>query len=361
MSHRSPAETSELLGGLSPEKRRLLLQKIMRERAGSTSEGISARTSSGPAPLSFAQRRLWLVDRLEPGSAAYNVPYVLRLRGELDVAALQRSLNELVRRHEVLRTVFEERDGEPVQVVHAPAPVAVPVVDLRGVPGQEAEREAGWLADAEGFRGFDLARGPLLRCTLLRLGDAEHVLCCSLHHIVSDAWSMEVLVREVSTLYGAFTRGEAARLPELPIQYADYAAWQRERLAGKVLDEQLAYWRERLAGAPPLLEIPTDHPRAAVPGARTGSCRFVFPERLSRELRALSQRERTTLFMTVLAGWQVLLGRYAGQDDVVVGSPVSGRTRTELEGLIGFFLNMLALRGELGGDATWTELLGQTR
>ncbi|HEX7238741.1 MAG TPA: amino acid adenylation domain-containing protein, partial [Longimicrobiaceae bacterium] len=313
----------------------------------------------GPLPVSFAQQRLWLVDRIEPGSSAYNVPHALRLRGVLDVGALRGSLDELVRRHETLRTTFAERDGVPVQVVHPPAPVPLPVVDLGGLP--EAVARAERLAKAEAMQPFDLARGPLLRSTLLRLEGEDHVLCFTLHHVVSDGWSMDVLVREVSALYAAFGRGERSPLPELPVQYADYAAWQRDWLSGEVLEEQLEYWRTRLAGAPPLLEIPTARPRAAGQSTRVARHHFELPHGVRTGVGELSRREGTTLFMTVLAAWQVLLGRYAGQEDVVVGSPIAGRNRRETEGLIGFFVNMLALRADLGGDPTWTEMLGRVR
>ncbi|HEX7239407.1 MAG TPA: amino acid adenylation domain-containing protein, partial [Longimicrobiaceae bacterium] len=296
---------------------------------------IGRTSRDGPFPLSFAQQRLWLVDRLEPGSAAYNMPHALRLRGALDVDALRASLGALVERHETLRTVFAEAGGEPVQVIHADAPVALEVVEVAG------EEEVERLAEEEALRPFDLARGPLLRSTLLRLGEEDHVLLFTLHHIVSDGWSMDVLVREVSALYAASVRGGSAELPELPVRYVDYAVWQRERLAGPVLEEQLGWWKARLAGAPPLLELPTDRPRAAGTGARAGSVPFTLPRKTAEAVRELSRRQGATPFMTVLAAWQALLGRHAGQDDVVVGSPVAGRTRVELEGLIGFFVNML--------------------
>ncbi|MBV9772554.1 MAG: amino acid adenylation domain-containing protein, partial [Gemmatimonadetes bacterium] len=314
-----------------------------------------------PLPLSFAQQRLWVVDRIEPGSPAYNLPNVLRLRGALDVAALRAALDALVARHETLRTVFAEHDGVPVQVVHASLPVPLPVVDLRGLPEPARRAEAESLARADAVRPFDLARGPLLRAALLRLDDESHVLCFTMHHVVSDAWSMEVLTREVFALYAAAVRGEAAKLPELPVQYADYAVWQREWFRGEILDEQIGYWKERLAGAPPLIAIPTDRPRSARPSPRAGSHRFRLAPELSDGLRALSRREGGTLFMTLLAAWQSLLGRYAGGEDVVVGTPVAGRTRREVEGLIGFFVNMLPLRVDLGGNPTWSELLGRVR
>ncbi|HEX2191159.1 MAG TPA: amino acid adenylation domain-containing protein, partial [Longimicrobiaceae bacterium] len=312
-------------------------------------------------PLSFAQQRLWLVDRLEPGSAAYNMPFAVRLRGPLDARALRRSLAEVARRHEVLRTVFAEHGGEPVQVVRPAAAVALPLVDLRTLPEARREATAGGLAGAEALRPFDLERGPLLRSTLLRLAEEEHVLLFTLHHVAGDGWSLDVLVREVSALYAAYAAGEEPSLPELPVQYADYAVWQRERMTESALERHLEYWRERLAGAPPLLEVPTDHARAAGQSARAGSRRFTLGAETTRALRALSRREGATLFMTLLAGWQALLGRYAGQEDVVVGTPVAGRTHAELEGLIGFFVNMLALRGELRGDPTGRELLGRVR
>jgi amino acid adenylation domain-containing protein len=312
-----------------------------------------------PLPLSFAQQRLWLVDRIEPGSPAYNMHFPLRLRGPLDAAALRAGLDALVARHETLRTVFAEHDGLPVQVVHAPAPAALSFLDLQGVP--EAEREAERLADAEALRPFDLARGPLLRCTLLRLAEDDHVLCLTMHHVVSDGWSMQVLVREVSEVYAAYSRGEEARLPELPVQYADFAVWQRAWLSGDTLAERIGFWKEKLAGAPLLLEVATDHPREAGQSPLAASHPVRLSPELSRGLRALSRREGTTLFMTVLAAWQALLSRYSGQADVTVGTPVAGRTRTELEGLIGFFVNMLVLRGDLGGDPAWSELLARTR
>jgi amino acid adenylation domain-containing protein len=312
-------------------------------------------------PLSFAQQRLWFMDQLEPGSATYNMPYALRLRGCLDPAALERSLTAIMRRHETLRTVFATAHGEPVQVIRDPAPAALPVADLRSLPAGSREVEVIRLASEEAARPFDLARGPLLRSTLLRIADDDHVLCFTMHHIISDGWSRGVLVREVSALYGAFSRGEAPSLPELPVQYADYAVWQRSRFSGEVLEAQVGYWKEKLGGAPPLLEVPTDRPRAPGRSPLAATHPFALTPELSRGLRALSQAEGTTLFMTVLAAWQALLGRWAVQEDVVVGTPIAGRTRQETEGLIGFFVNMLAMRADLSGDLSWTELLGRMR
>ncbi|HLL47941.1 MAG TPA: amino acid adenylation domain-containing protein, partial [Longimicrobiaceae bacterium] len=356
------SEVTERLAQLSPA-RRAALQELLRQRTAARAETqeIRRHTRNGPAPLSFAQQRLWVVDRIEPGSAAYNMPIALRLRGTLDPGALRGSLDELVRRHETLRTTFAEHEGKPVQVVHAPTPVRLPVLDLRHLPEARRKAEAERQVEAESLRPFDLSRGPLLRGTLLRLAGDDHVLSFNLHHIVSDGWSMGVLVREVSTVYAALSRGEAMRLPELPLQYADYAVWQRGWLSGEVLEEEIGYWKARLAGAPPLLEIPTDRPRRAGQSPEGASHAFALTPGLSGALRALSQREGATLFMTLLTGWQALLGRYAGQEDVVVGSPIAGRSRRETEGLIGFFVNVLALRTDLGGDPTWTGLLGRVR
>ncbi|HEX7241378.1 MAG TPA: amino acid adenylation domain-containing protein, partial [Longimicrobiaceae bacterium] len=337
------------------------IEALRGEGSGPVAPPIERVPREGPLPVSFAQQRLWVVDRLDPGSPAYNMPAALRLRGVLDAAALRASLDALVRRHETLRTTLAERGGVPVQVVHPSAPVELVELDLGELPEAEREAEAGRLAVAEALRPFDLARGPLLRSTLVRLDEEEHVLLFTLHHVAGDGWSMQVLVREVSALYGAFSRGEEPRLPELPVQYADFAAWQRAWLAGGVLEAQVDFWREKLRGASPLLEIPTDRPRTLAQSPRTGTHRLTLAAEVTQGLRALSRREGTTLFMTLLAAWQVLLGRYAGQDDVVVGTPIAGRTRRETEGLIGFFVNMLALRGDLGGDPTWSELLGRVR
>ncbi len=333
--------------------------EALRRSGASAAPPIVPVPRDAPLPPSFAQQRLWFLHQMEPASPAYNMPNALRLRGPLDVAALRAALDALARRHETLRTTFAEVAGAPVQVIHPPAQVELPLLDLRGVP--HAEREAERLAAAEALRPFDLARGPLLRSMLLRLGDADHALLFTLHHVVSDGWSMDVLTREVSALYDAFSRGGEPRLPELPVQYADFAVWQRSWLTGETLEAQLGYWRGRLAGAPPLLEIPTDRPRAVGQDPRAAAHAFLLPPGLSRRLRELSRGEGTTLFMTLLAGWQALLGRWSGQDDVVVGTAVAGRSRRETEGLIGFFVNLLALRADLSGDPAWAALLGRTR
>ncbi|HEY0022712.1 MAG TPA: non-ribosomal peptide synthase/polyketide synthase [Longimicrobium sp.] len=313
-----------------------------------------------PLPLSFAQERLWFIDRLEPGSTAYNLPGAWRLGGALDHAALERTLGEIVRRHEALRTVFAEVDGSPVQVIAPFAGFELPVEDLSGLSEADRAAAARRRTGEEALRPFDLAAGPLFRAALLRLGADDHLLLISMHHIVSDGWSMGVLFGELSALYEAFARGDASPLPELPVQYADYAVWQRER-AGEVLDRQLAYWRERMAGAPELLELPSDHPRAAVQTFRGATVPVELSAELLERLQALGRSEGATLYMTLLSAFQVLLGRYAGSDDVVVGSPIAGRTRGEVEGLIGFFVNTLVLRTDLSGDPGFRDVLRQVR
>ncbi|MEW5927432.1 MAG: non-ribosomal peptide synthase/polyketide synthase, partial [Gemmatimonadota bacterium] len=332
-----------------------------REGGGVQAPPLVPVPRDGPLPLSFAQQRLWFIDQLEPGSAAYNVPQARRLRGALDVGVLRRALDEVVRRHESLRTTFHRVGGRPVQVVSPGARAPLAEVDLRRLGEEARGAEAGRIAAEHAERPFDLARGPLLRATVARLGAEDFALLLNLHHVVSDGWSMEVLVRELSALYAAFREGRPSPLAPLPVQYADFAAWQRAWLEGPALDRQLAWWRERLAGAPPVLELPTDRPRPRVPGEAGGTRWFTLPDETGAALRALSRREGTTLFMTLLAAWQALLGRWAGRDDVVVGAPVAGRDRTEVEGLIGFFVNTLAMRTDLSGAPDGRELLRRVR
>ncbi|MET0395640.1 MAG: amino acid adenylation domain-containing protein, partial [Longimicrobiaceae bacterium] len=335
---------------------------LLREGAGMAAPPIvPVPRGDAPLPLSFAQQRLWFLDRLDPGGSAYNIPAALRIRGPLDVAALRRAFAELVRRHEAVRTVLAEAGGKAVQVVLPAAPLPLPVLDFAGLPWEAGRQEALRRAAEEGRRPFDLGRGPLLRLLLARQAEEEWLLCFTMHHVVSDGWSIGVLVREISTLYAAFSRGQESPLPELPVQYADYAVWQREWLRGETLDEQIRFWREQLRGAPPLLELPTDRPRRGAPGTTEAGVRFTLSAGAVRALRGLGRRDSATLFMTLLAGWQLLLGRYAGQDDVVVGTPIAGRSRAEVEGLIGFFVNTLVLRADLSGDPTFRELLGRLR
>ncbi|HEX7240717.1 MAG TPA: amino acid adenylation domain-containing protein, partial [Longimicrobiaceae bacterium] len=316
---------------------------------------------AGPLPLSFAQERLWFLSQMGTGGAGYTVPGAIRLTGVLDVPALERALAALVRRHETLRTVFAFADGRPVQVVRPEARTGLPLDDLTDFPAGGREAEAMRRAGEEVRRPFDLAEGPLLRVRLLRLGAEEHVLVIAMHHIVSDGWSMAVLLRELGTAYAAEVSDGAPELPPLPVQYGDYAVWQRARFSGDALDRQLAWWKDRLAGAPPLLEIPTDRPRPPVQRYRGAQVSRVLPPALADSLRELGGREGATLFMVLLGTLQSLLSRYSGQDEVVVGTPIAGRTRPELEGIVGPFINTLALRTDLGGDPSFRALLARVR
>ncbi|AUX37708.1 MULTISPECIES: non-ribosomal peptide synthetase [Sorangium] len=322
---------------------------------------LVAGPHQGPLPLSFAQERLWFLAQLEPTAASYNVPAAVRLRGPLDADRLERCLEAVVRRHASLRTTFAEREGRPEAVVRASQPVRIAIADLRALPEEAREAEARRSLDREAGRPFELTGGPLFRATLLRLGEREHVLLVVLHHIVSDGWSLNLLVGEVTELYAAEAEGRAAALPPLPVQYADYARWQRAWLDGPALDRQLAYWRRRLGAEPPVLRLPTDRPRPAARSYRGARHAFALPRELSVKLVALARGQGVTSFMLLLAAFQALLARYSGQTDLCVGTPIAGRTRVEVEGLIGFFVNTLVLRADLGGDPRFTDLLAQAR
>ncbi|WP_247539250.1 non-ribosomal peptide synthetase, partial [Ralstonia pseudosolanacearum] len=334
-------------------------QAIVRGQ-GSALPAITVADRSEALPLSFAQQRLWFLAQMEGGSEAYHIPVGLRLKGELDEDALRRSLDRIVARHEALRTRFEVQEGQAVQRI-VPADVGL-TLDWVDLSAEEAsEHQLGLLAEAEARAPFDLEQGPLIRGRLVKLGEQEHVLLITMHHIVSDGWSQGVLARELGTLYEAYRSGGEDPLPALPIQYADYAVWQRRWLEGAELQRQGTYWEQTLAGAPTLLNLPTDRARPAQQDYAGGSVEVVFDAELSTALKRLSQRHGTTLFMTVLAGWSALLSRLSGQDEVVVGSPVANRTRSEMERLIGFFVNTLALRVEVDGSATVSELLERVK
>ena len=350
------------IAGLSPAKRQLLERKLQ-ERATEAfpAEPIPRRAERGTAPLSFAQQRLYFLDRLKPGSAAYNVVRAIRIRGVLDVPALERALGELLRRHESLRARFRE-DGARILAEIAPAlPFSLSVIEIRPVAGGKGETEALELAEEEAGRPFDLALGPLFRAKLLRFDAQDHIVVLTMHHIASDAWSVGLVFRELSALYGAFSAGQPSPLPELPIQYGDFAQWQKGWFAGEVLEQQLSYWREQLTGDPATLRLPTDHPRPTLPGSRGTVTSVHFSQELTEALQELSRRESVTLFMTLLAAFEALLSRYTGQEDIVVGIPIANRGRPEIEGLIGFFANTLALRSDLSGNPTFREVLGRVR
>ncbi len=305
-------------------------------------------------PTSFAQQRLWFLEQLVPGLPVYSIPGAVRIRGALDPAVLERSLNEIVQRHESLRTTFIEVEGEPVQVIRPALTLVLPVVDV-------TEAHAPRYVRDEAARSFDLAQGPLLRAVLLRLAPTDHILVVTMHHIISDGWSLGVFVREIAMLWEALAHGRPSPLPELPIQYADFAVWQREHLQGETLDAQIRYWKAQLAGAPTLLELPTDRPRPAVQTFVGAKVTWNLSAKMLAALKALGREVDASLFMTLLAAFDVLLYRLTGQKDIVVGSPIANRNRPELEPLIGFFVNTLALRSDLSGNPTFRELLCRVR
>ena len=321
------------------------LARAITQVAGETAAPpLVAQARPASLPLSFAQQRLWFLDQLEPGSAAYNIPAALRMRGRLEVEALRRTIETIVERHEALRTTFVSDGGEPRQEIHPATGWALPCIELAAADDVEGR------AQAEAAQPFDLAAGPLLRTTLLRLGDEEHVLLVTMHHIVSDGWSLGVLVREVMALYPALAEGTCPTLAPLPVQYADFALWQRGWLQGEVLDEQLGYWRERLAGVP-ALALPTDRARPAVASHRGATHAFGLPAALTSKLRRLGRQHGATLYMTLLAAFEALLYRYSEQESFAVGTPIANRTDEALEPLIGFFVNTLALRANRGGQS----------
>ncbi|HEX6434429.1 MAG TPA: condensation domain-containing protein, partial [Gemmatimonadales bacterium] len=353
-------ELANRLASLSPEQRALLTARLQSSGLGRLeAETIPPRSPTSSAPLSFAQQRLWFLQRLEPASAAYNIPFAARLKGSLDNAALRWALQTIVHRHESLRTRFGEQNEGPVQIIAERSDVPLPETDLSGVP--EPERQLRRLAAAEARTAFDLEQGPLIRAQLIRMGPQEHVLLLTLHHSVSDGWSMGVLMKELAVLYRAALGEEPAPLPDLPLQYADYAAWQRSPQQTEKLGRQLAYWKQRLAGIPPRLELPTSRQGSGSLSGQATRAMLLLPRDLVNDLRDLSRREHATLFMTLLAGFKILLARYSGQEDIVVGTPISGRSHLELERLIGCFLNTLVLRTDLSGDPSFQDVVSRVR
>jgi len=347
---------------LSSEQRELLELLLKEEGLDATALPILPQgRESAMFPLSFAQQRLWFLHQLEPDNVAYNVAFAVRLKGALDIRALEESLSEVSRRHEALRTTFVVVEGNPWQVVGDPEPMRLPVEDVSALPVEEREKEILRLAEAEGRTPFDLARGPLLRAKLVRAGAEEHVALLMMHHIASDAWSMGVFLHELSTLYNASASGRPAPLAELPIQYVDFAVWQRQRLQGEALDEHLDYWRKQLADITPMLSLPMDKPRPPANTYRGANVPLKLRRELHEGLKELSRQEGVTSFMTLLAAYKTLLHRYSGQRDIVVGTPIANRNRAEIENLIGFFANTLVLRTDLGGEPSFRELLARVR
>ena len=346
---------------LSPEKRALLLQKLNQQKAKAPQTKIPPQSrDTQNFPLSFSQQRLWFFSQLEPQSSAYNIPAAIRLTGRLNVAALEHSINEIVRRHEILRTNFTVINGEPVQVINAAVQLQLKITDLQTIPEPEKETEALHLAILEAQTPFNLEKDLLLRVSLLRLGETDHVILFTMHHIVSDGWSTGILIRELTTIYTAYNNNRPDNLPQLPIQYVDFAIWQRQSLQAE-LNKQLNYWKQQLGGELPVLELPTDRPRPAIQTDRGATQSFTLSPSLTTAIKNLCQQEETTLFMTLLAAFKVLLYRYTQQEDMIVGTPIANRNRSEIEGLIGFFVNTLVLRSNLRGNLTFRELLAQVR
>jgi hypothetical protein len=349
------------LKGLSPRQLALLSEKLKEKTVQAARQSpqheIKRRPDRfAPCRLSFAQQRLWFIDQLAPGEPIYNCPGAVTLYGEMDLKALERAINEVIRRHDALRTRIEVDAGAPVQVIDRWAPRKLDVIDLTGLTGREREEEAERLANEEAVTGFDLSRGPLLRVKVLKLAEDKRVLLYTMHHIVSDQWSMEILFREVGILYQAYLAGKESPLPELEIQYADYAEWQREYLTGETLKREVVYWKERLKGAA-ALDLPVDYSRPAAPSHRGGRVRVKLDKDIHNGLKRMAQESEVTIFMLMMAAFKVVLMRYSGQEDINVGTVIANRSRKEVEGLIGFFLNTLVIRTDLSGNPSFREFM----
>jgi hypothetical protein len=315
---------------------------------------------NGYLPLSFAQQRLWFVDQLEPESVAYNTSMALRLRGPLNTLVLEQALSEIVRRHEVLRTTFPSQDGHPRQVIGAAKPMILPIIDF-GAIGEKAEPHARRLISEEAERPFNLAKGPLLRVKMLKLAAEDHVMTFMMQHIITDGWSLELMVGEFVALYEAYGNGRASSLPELELQYADFAVWQREWLQGEVLDEGLRYWKKELSGELPIIEFPGARPRPKSPSHKGDDLTFFIPSEISEGFKEICRAESVTMFMALLAAFDILLHKYTGHEDIVIGTAIAGRTRAETERMMGMFINMLPLRVDLRGRPSYKEALKRVK
>ena len=352
----------ESIAEISPEKR-ALLELLLREKGLKPDQvlPIPRRPEADVYPLSFAQQRLWFIDQWHPGNYFYNVPSGLRLHGRLDIQALEGSLNEIISRHEFCGPASSEIEGVPQQRIYPTVAVYLPFKDLQHLPEADREAEAQRQLLSVAFQPFDLSTDLLIRSLLVRLAPEEHILLLCIHHIVTDGWSMGVLIKELMALYETERRGLPSPLKPLRIQYADFALWQRDWLQGERLERQLSYWREQFKDGVPVLDLPTDHARPAVRSYRGAQLGFTLDAELTQRLKALGLAEGATLFMVLLAGWQTLLGRLSGADEVVVGADMASRNRAETEELIGFFINMLALKTDLRGKPGFRELVGRVR
>ena len=338
-----------------------LIGKLKQQELEINAPPIFARDQNAECPLSYAQQRLWFLDQFQPNSAFYNIPSSWHLLGTLEVPALEQSLQEIIHRHEALRTNFISIEGKPSQIIHPPSNRTVSVIDLQHLPNREQKIASQQLIHTQSLLPFNLASEPLLRATLVVLSPTEHILSVCTHHIVCDEWSIGVFVCELAALYKAYTQGKPSPLTPLPIQYADFALWQRQWLQGEVLQSQLNYWQQQLANTPALLSLPTDRPRPAVQTFVGAHLEFALSETLTAKLTQLSQQQGVTLFMTLLSAFDTLLYRYTGQEDILVGSPIANRNRSEIEGLIGFFVNTLVMRTDLSGNPSFSELLLRVR
>ncbi|MEH2072616.1 MAG: amino acid adenylation domain-containing protein [Nostoc sp.] len=343
---------------LSPAKKALL----EKWKGGKfKADTIPKRQITESIPLSFSQQRLWFIDQLYHGSSFYNIPIVFQIKGQLSITALEQSLNKILQRHEVWRTTFKLVNGEPIQEIVPQLTWDLPIINLEHLSGKDWEGEVKQLVAKEATKPFNLAKGLLVRAILLRLSEEEHVLLVTMHHIITDGWSCGVFLRELSTLYAAFSTNQPSPLPELPIQYADFTIWQRDRIQGKFLATQLNYWKQQLKGELPVLQLPTDYLRPHVTTFTGAKQYFTFSKALTDALRQLSQQADATLFMSLLAAFNILLYRYTDQEDILIGSPIANRNRTELEGMLGLFVNTLVLRNNLSGNPSFYELLHRVR
>ncbi|MBH8561813.1 condensation protein [Nostoc sp. CENA67] len=357
------SELSQRIAGLSPEKLKLLTQKLNQKKGNLLSKTQIKPQSreSNTFPLSFAQQRLWFLDQLEPGNPAFNICQFMQLTGLLNVVALEKSFQEVVKRHEILRTTFTIIDGQPFQVINPTAVFQLKLLNLQKLSLDEREVEVLRLANEEAQQPFNLAKDCLVRVTLLQLSQTEHALFLSMHHIVSDGWSIGILIQEITTLYKAFSQGYPSPLPELPIQYADFAVWQRQWLQGEEMMTQLEYWKQQLGNRLTVLKMPSDRPRPTVQSYNGDSQFFVLEKAITEKLKTLYQREGITLFMTILAAFKILLHWYTKQEDIVVGTDIANRNQLETKGLIGFFVNQLVLRTNLSDNPSFKDLLKQVR
>lgn len=346
-------------------KKQMLFEMLMKERkkaeVSRENQAIQKRKEAGLLPLSFAQQRLWFLEQMNPGSPAYNIPSAVIMNGRLDINALNDSFNLVIKRHEALRTVFKMADGQPVQVILPELKIDLPIKELTGFKRAEQMDMVRQIITEDNLKPYDLSNGPLLRVMLIRLKDDENVLCLNMHHIVSDGWTLQVLMKEVSAIYTSLASGRAVAMPEPTIQYGDYTIWQREWVKGETLNRQLDYWVEKLRGCQSVLELPADHQRPPVQGYRGARKYFEISSGLSRELHELAQKKGATIFMILLSALKIILQRYSGQSEIIVGTPIAGRNRTELEGLIGYFVNTLALSTELSGNPSFNELLERVK